>query len=302
MPRTIAETLVDATRRLAAASDAPRTDAEELLSRLLGVGRGELTLRRTATLEPGVARELDVWLARRERGEPVQYITGRAAVRHLDLAVSRAVLVPRPETEGLVEAVLQVLEAERARWATPRVLDLGTGSGAIALAVASEWPAARVTATDQSEQALAVARANALALGLDTRVRFARGEWLDAVDADERFEVVVSNPPYIADHEAGSLPRDVREWEPARALFGGADGLDALRAIIEEAPRHLVTRGLLALELGETRAYEVAAWFDGARDWSVARVLDDLAGRPRVLLARREAGPAIAPAQWGEER
>jgi release factor glutamine methyltransferase len=232
----------------------------------------------------------------------VQYITGRAAFRRLDLAVDRAVLVPRPETEGLVEAVLEAIAAEHTRWRAPRVLDLGTGSGAIALAIASEAPAAQVVATDASEAALAVARANAAALGLASRVRFLHGEWFEAVAPDERFEVIVSNPPYIAEREADALPADVREWEPAEALYAGEDGLAALRAIIDEAPRHLVTRGLLALELAEMRAEEVASWFDGAHDWSGARVLDDLAGRPRVLLASREPGPAIAPAQWGEER
>jgi release factor glutamine methyltransferase len=302
MSVTIAQALAAAIARLGATSATPRPDAEELLGRLLGLGRGELALARARALTDPETAALDAWLARRERGEPVQYITGRAAFRDLDLAVGPGVLVPRPETEGLVEAVLHVLADERARWPAPRVLDLGTGSGAIAIAIATEWPAARVTATDASEKALALARANAVALALDTRVTFARGEWLEAVDADERFEVIVSNPPYVAEHEAESLPRDVRDWEPAEALYSGPSGLDALRTIIEDAPRHLVARGLLALELAEARAEEVAAWFDGARDWSDARLLDDLSGRPRVLLARREAGPAIAPAQWPEER
>ena len=298
MDRTIGDALNSARSRLSASSTA-ETDAEELLSRLLGIGRGELALRRERSLDPAQTETLEAWLARRERREPVQYITGRAAFRHLDLAVGPAVLVPRPETEGLVEAVLDVLAAERTRWAAPRVLDLGTGSGAIALAIASEFPAATVAATDASAAALAMARANAVALGLETRVRFGHGEWFDAVGADERFEVIVSNPPYVAEGEASALPPDVREWSRTSALFSGADGLADVRAIIEDAPRHLVARGVLALELSETRAEEVAAWFDGAHDWAEARVLDDLTGRPRVLLARREAGPAIAPGAMG---
>lgn len=302
MPATLAQALAAAITRLVATSSSPRPDAEELVSRLVGLGRGELALARARLLADDEARTLGAWLARREGGEPVQYITGRAAFRNLDLAVRAGVLVPRPETEGLVDAVLDVLARERTRWPEPRVLDLGTGSGAIALALASEWPAARLTATDASETALEVARANAAALGLAPRVRLAQGEWFDAVDADERFEVIVSNPPYIAEHEAASLPREVRAWEPAQALYSGPSGLEALRAIIEDAPRHLVARGVLALELAEMRADEVAAWFDGAHDWSDPRVLEDLAGRPRVLLVRREAGPAIAPAQWSEER
>ena len=182
------------------------------------------------------------------------------------------------------------------------MLDLGTGSGAIALSVAAEWPSATVTATDLSDAALAVAQANAAACGLAERVQFLRGDWFEPLPADERFEVIVSNPPYIAEGERDALQAQVREFEPERALFAGATGLEALREIVEQAPRHLVAEGLLALELAEMRAREVAGWLEGARDWQGVTLLDDLAGRPRVLLARRQSGPAIAPAQWNEER
>jgi len=276
MDSTLDRALKSATSRLTGISASPVAEAEELLGRLLG-------------------------LARRARGEPVQYITGRAAFRGLDLMVGPQVLIPRPETEGLVEAVLAVLRDELPRWRAPRVLDLGTGSGAIALAIAAEWPAAHVTATDASETALEVARANAEACGLAGRVRLLPGDWFDAVPADERFEVVVSNPPYIAESERDTIEAQVREFEPAEALFSGASGLEALRQIVEEAPRHLVAEGLLALELAEMRARAVAAWLEGAHDWRQVLLRDDLAGRPRVLLARREQGPAIAPAQWSEE-
>jgi len=147
----------------------------------------------------------------------VQYITGRAAFRDLDLAVDRRVLIPRPETEGLVEAVLEALRAETQRWPSPRVVDLGCGSGAIALAIASEYPAAVVTATDWSSDALELARENANSLGLAPRINFRHGDWFDAVDADERFEVVVANPPYIATGEWDALPNDVRAFEPHHA-------------------------------------------------------------------------------------
>ena len=280
----------------------PESDAHELLSRWLGVGRTEVRLHQNRELGQIEQQQLQDWVRRRLAGEPVQYITGRAAFRHLDLAVDPRVLIPRPETEGLVESVLEVLQAERERWPLPRVLDMGTGSGAIALAIAQEWPLASVHASDASEDALALAQRNAATLGLGERVRFLHGDWYDAVGGDERFEVIVSNPPYIAEGEAGALPADVREWEPHAALFGGPDGLEDLREIIEDAPRHLVAGGVLALELAESRANEVAAWLDGAHDWASVQLLDDLSGRPRVLLARRESGPAIAPAQWGEER
>jgi len=259
-------------------------------------------LERLRAGEPAEWSRLDSWLRRRVAGEPVQYITGRAAFRDLDLEVTPAVLIPRSETEGLAEAVLEVLHGEASRWPKPRVLDLGTGSGAVALAIAHEWPAAIVVATDASEAALAVAGRNAEACGLAGRVEFRHGDWFDAIGGDDRFEVIVSNPPYIATGEADQLPSDVRDHEPPEALFSGESGLEALREIVEEAPRHLVAGGLLALELAEARAREVAAWLEGAHDWSGVDLRDDFAGRPRILLARRERGPAIAPAQWEEER
>jgi release factor glutamine methyltransferase len=299
MSPTIADGLARGIAALAALPS-PRSDAEELLSRMLGTGLAELRLAPTRALREVEWKQLEEWLARRAEGEPVQYITGRAAFRHLDLAVTPAVLIPRPETEGLVEAVLETLQSEAARWRRPRVVDLGTGSGAIALAVASEFPGAVVTATDASRAALEVAESNARDAGLADGVRFVHGEWFASLAPDERFEVVISNPPYIAEHEWSSLPVDVRR-EPRSALISGEDGLDATRQILDDAPRHLVAAGLLALELDEARAEEVEAWLDGAHEWESVELRDDLAGRPRVLLARRARGPAIAPLQWPEE-
>jgi len=301
MDATLDHALKSAASRLSAVTDSPRAEAEELLGRLLGLARAELYLQRARELSADEWQRLDRWLSRRARGEPVQYITGRAAFRGLDLAVDPAVLIPRPETEGLVEAVLAVLREELARWREPRVLDLGTGSGAIALAIAAEWPAAVVTATDASEEALIVARANAAACGLAERIRLLHGDWFQPVAPDERFEVIVSNPPYIAAGDRDALQIQVREYEPEQALFSGDNGLEALREIVDESPRYLVGGGLLALELAEMRAREVAAWLEGARDWQGVTLIDDLAGRPRTLLARRQSGPAIAPAQWVEE-
>jgi release factor glutamine methyltransferase len=278
-----------------------RSDAEELVSRLVGLTRSELHLQRARSLAPDDERRLEGWLRRRRAGEPVQYITGRAAFRGLDLTVDSSVLIPRPETEMLVESVLGILRSEAKSWPRPRVLDLGTGSGAIALALAVEWPAALVTATDASETALAVAGANAERLGIDERVRWRQGDWLEPIGADELFEVIVSNPPYIATGEWDELPDDVRRFEPQQALFSGGSGLEALREIVDESPRHLVGGGLLALELAEMRALEVAGWLDGASDWESSSLVDDLTGRPRILLARRARGPAIAPRQWPED-
>jgi len=282
---TVASTLRSSLRVLAS-SPTPRSDSEELLSRLLGTSRAQLHLLGSRALTRAESTGLAAWLARRAAHEPVQYITGRAAFRDLDLAVDPRVLIPRPETEGLVEAVLEVLRAEAPRRAAPGILDLGTGSGAIALALAAEWPAAVVTATDASPGALEAAQTNAAALELAGRVRFLAGHWFEAVGAQERFEVVVSNPPYIATGEWDELPEDVRAYEPRQALFSGASGLDDAREIVEQAPHHLVPGGLLALELAEKRVDEVAGWLRGAPDWQTVEVRDDLARRPRYLLAR----------------
>lgn len=300
MTHTVGHALHGAISRLTGAGF-PASDAEELLSRLLRVGRGELRRLAERPLEAAEARQLELQLERRVAGEPVQYITGRAAFRHLDLAVDRRVLVPRPETELLVEAVLEHLASLSWDRRPPRLLDLGTGSGCIALAVAQERPEAQVTATDASEDALALARENAAACGLTPRVRFAHGHWFDAVDPEARFDVIVSNPPYISFDEASALPADVRDWEPPTALFADDGGLADLREILDEAPRHLQAGGLLAMELAEMRAAQVAGWLDGARDWASYELRADLSGQPRMLLARREHGPAIAPAQWGED-
>jgi release factor glutamine methyltransferase len=289
---TIASALRAALDRLAALPS-PRSDAEELLSRLLGLARSQLHLQNARPLTEAEVSRFDAWLARRVMHEPVQYITGRAAFRGLDLAVGSGVLIPRPETEGLVEVVLGGLRASA--WPAPRVLDLGTGSGAIALAIAAEWPAAVVTATDAGAAALERARANAVALGLAARVRFASGRWFEAVGEGDRFEVVVSNPPYIAAGEWDALPEDVRGFEPPAALLAGPRGLDDLRAIVDGAPRHLVPGGLLALELAETRAGEVAGWLTGSPEWEGVEVRPDLAGRPRCLLARAVAAPGDHP-------
>ena len=283
--RTVASALRLAVVTLGS-SPTPRSDAEELLSRLLGVSRAELRLLGRRMLTRGESARLESWLVRRAAHEPVQYITGRAAFRDLDVGVGPGVLIPRPETEGLVEAVLGVLRAQGQAWPAPRVLDLGTGAGAIALALAAEWPAAIVTATDESAVALESARANAAALGLGGRVRLLAGRWFDAVGPAERFEIVVSNPPYIATGERDALPEDVRSFEPPQALFSGESGLDATRELVDRAPPHLAEGGLLALELAEERAHEVAGWLEGAPAWRSVEVRDDLARRPRYLLAR----------------
>lgn len=220
-----------------------RADAELLLAAALGKTRSWLYAHAEDALEPAAKQGFEALLSRRLRGEPVAYLLGRREFWSLELEVSADTLVPRPETELLVELALERLPAA----AKARVLDLGTGSGAIALAIARERPLAEVTAVDASAAALAIARRNGTRLGLD-RVRFLRSDWFSAV-ADESFELLVSNPPYLAEddphlHE-GDLPH-----EPRSALSSGADGLDALRAICAGAPARLAPGGWLLFEHG----------------------------------------------------
>jgi release factor glutamine methyltransferase len=206
---------------------------------------------------------------RRLRREPVAYILGRRGFRRIELAVDRRVLVPRPETELLVEIALEL---------EPRtLLDLGTGSGAIALAIADELPGCEVTATDTSAAALEVARANAERLGLIDRVRFLAG----SLPAGEIFELTLANLPYVAETEWGSLRPEVTEWEPTQALLAGSDGLDAIREAIP-----LVPAGTLALEVGAGQAAAVGGLLREAR-FSAIQVRRDLAGIERVVLGVR---------------
>ncbi|HSJ25881.1 MAG TPA: peptide chain release factor N(5)-glutamine methyltransferase [Longimicrobiales bacterium] len=263
----------------------PRLEAELLLAGVLGMRRLDLYLQHDRPLSPD---ELDRYrgaVRRRLKHEPLQYVLGTAAFRHLELAVDRRVLIPRPETEVLVGLVLDWAVA---RPRPKRALDIGTGSGAIALSLAAEGGFDDIVATDISADALSVASVNAGRSGLDGQVEFRRGSLFDAV-AGERFTVVVSNPPYIADADRDTLAPEVRDHEPALALFGGATGLDLVRALIEAAPAHLETGGLLALELGLDQGAAVLALLESTGAFSGARIVADLTGRPRFALAERVA-------------
>jgi release factor glutamine methyltransferase len=242
--------------------------------------------------EPATQRgvvHLDALVARRLEGEPLQYVLGAWSFRTIELMVDRRVLIPRPETEGVVEVALAELDRRRADrpGATLLVADLGTGSGAIALAVAAERERVEVWATDRSADALAVASANLAGLGrAATRVRLCEGSWFGALP-DElagRLDVVVSNPPYVADHEA--LPTEVADWEPGEALFSGPTGLEAIERILAEAPTWLARPGALVVELAPHQA-EAASAAARAAGFTDVEVVDDLAGRPRTLVARQ---------------
>lgn len=218
---------------------------------------------------------------RRRAGEPIQYITGEAEFYGLSFTVNRAVLIPRPETEHLVEKVIELARGLERQ----RIADVGTGSGAIAVALASRLPDARIHATDQSAAALKVARANAARNGVAERVRFHEGDLLAPV-AGQRFDVIVSNPPYVADADRDSLAVEVRDYEPEQALFAGADGLAIYRRLIPAALDALIREGYLVLEIGFGQELMVGALLAASRFTQVEFVLD-LQGIPRVALARR---------------
>ncbi|MEB1529193.1 peptide chain release factor N(5)-glutamine methyltransferase [Xanthomonas sp. WHRI 7945] len=266
----------------AACTQIERADAEALLIHALQRDRAWLFAHARDPLPASGVQGFGELLERRAQGEPVAYLTGRRGFWTLDLAVGPATLIPRADTERLVELALERVDAAPGR----RIADLGTGSGAIALALASERPQAQVLATDLSEAALAVAQANARAHRLDN-VAFAHGAWLAPL-AGQRFDLIASNPPYIAAGDPHLAQGDLR-YEPASALASGADGLDDIRQIVAAAPAHLLPGGWLLLEHGWDQGEAVRALLTGAGFDAVA-THQDLEARDRVSLGRRPAG------------
>lgn len=256
-----------------------RRDAQLLLLRVVGKDLAWLLAHPEVELTSEQAQRYDEWLTRRARHEPVQYILGETEFYGLRLKVTRDVLIPRPETEHVVEAALSRAPQD----AAARICDVGTGSGAIAVALAHKRPQAQVTAVDVSRAALAVARENAEGHGVAARMRFIESDLLAAVRG-ERFDVVVSNPPYVANGEA--LERQVRAYEPRAALFAGETGLEAIQRLIPEAWEALVPGGWLVMEMGQGQRDAVA---DLLGDWDEVSFAADLQGIARVAIARRRA-------------
>jgi release factor glutamine methyltransferase len=263
-----------------ARGDAHR-DSEGLLMHVLGRDRAYLYSRPELELSCTELNQYHELLERRSSGEPLQYITGRQEFWGLNLLVTPDVLIPRPETEHAVEAAVELMRGIQ----SPRIVDVGTGSGCIALALASELAQAKIEAVDISADALAVAEENAQRLGVADRIAFSRGDLLDGFLAEgPTFDMVVSNPPYVGETEADKLQAEVRDHEPHCALFGGVEGLDIYRRLVPQAQRVLKNGGWLVMEIGFSQEKSVRELL---RDWSEVRSVPDLQGIPRVVIARR---------------
>jgi release factor glutamine methyltransferase len=280
------QTLLDeAAGRLAGAGiENAEQEARWLVQRASGLEGAELI---AGLEEPANLRDATFFydmLERRLRGEPLQYVLGRWGFRVLDLYIDDRVLIPRPETEALTQMALEECRRLEARLA----VDLGTGSGAIAMALVVEWTGIEVWATDVSPDALAVARANVAGIGgMGAAVRLAEGSWYEALPAElaGAVDVIVSNPPYVAEFEVEDLPDEVRAWEPLEALVSGPTGLEAIERIVAEAPLWLAQPGSLVVEIAPHQAAEAEAMARAA-GFGSASVWPDLTGRDRILLAR----------------
>lgn len=284
--QTVAEAIRAATDLLGSRTDSARLDAELLMAEALGVRRSDLFLRHMRDPAPAGFAEL---VARRAAHEPVAYIRGYQEFFGLPFMVSPAVLIPRGDSETLVEAALA------AHPAAARVLDCGTGSGALLLAVLHELPQASGIGIDRSEPALAVAAANATRLGLGERAQMIRADWLEpgwTTAVGGPFDLVLANPPYV--ETDAPLDPTVRDHEPAGALFAGAEGLDDYRVLVPQLPGLLADQGVALVEIGHTQAEAVTAI--GAEAGLSAQLHRDLAGRPRVLEFKKALGKAAVSA------
>jgi release factor glutamine methyltransferase len=270
--------------------------AELLLMHALVCDRTWLYTHPETEVEASVARKYFALIARRIAGEPTQYLTGKQEFWGLEFEVTPAVLIPRPETEHIVEVALERLGARGIkvdmRTGEPsrplRIADVGTGSGCLAVALAHELPHAEIFATDISAAALEVARRNAVRRGVSSRLHFFEGDLLGPLSSlSGTLDLIVSNPPYVAQDEAGTLAREVREHEPHAALFGGPSGIEVYARLIEEAGALLRSTGVLVLELGYNGAQDVRGILVAQRNWVNVNVTNDLAGIPRVLAAER---------------
>lgn len=259
--------------------------AELLLMHALGRDRAWVYAHPEAVLDNEVAQRFSMLVKERAAGVPTQYLTGKQEFWGLEFEVTPAVLIPRPETEHVMEVVLERLGEQR-RQGNLRIADIGTGSGCIAVALARELPNGEILATDVSNAALEVARRNAEQHGVSGRIHFAKYDLLGAAGEARRFDLIVSNPPYVARNEEAQLQREVREHEPEQALYGGPTGVEIYSRLVDEAASCLESGGLLAVEIGYGASERAQQLLDRAR-WENIHVANDLAGIPRVISAER---------------
>jgi release factor glutamine methyltransferase len=276
-------------RSLLGSTNLPRNEAHILLAHVLDkhykLARSTIISRDEMELNAPALEEWQSLESRRLQGEPVAYLIGKKGFHNIELQVAPGVLIPRPETELLVDIALQEIKRIKQTTTKPKILDLGTGSGAIALAIAHEVAHAQIIATDQSDKALSVARLNAKSLGLQARVEFIQSNWYRAVKEGDIFDIIVSNPPYIANQDSHLFQGDLR-FEPIDALTDHASGLSCLEEIIQFAPNYLNTNGLIAVEHGYDQSNAVVALMNRARLRDIQTHMD-LSGHYRVVSARK---------------
>jgi len=283
---TVLEVIQKSARFLAKKGvESPRLQTELLLAHVLKIPRMKLYLGFERQLTPAEMDRIRELVRRRGQREPLQHIVGATSFCGLEIAVNRHALVPRPETELLAEAGWQFLSTINSQPST--ALDFGTGSGCIAIALAAKCPSAQVVALDASADALAVAQQNAVRNGVAERIQFAPGDGFAALPADSRFDLIVSNPPYIPTAEIESLQPEVRDYDPRAALDGGPDGLNFHRRLALQASEFLKANGKLMVELGDGQAEATRKFFE-AQKWIVEAVKQDYSQRLRILVARRD--------------
>jgi release factor glutamine methyltransferase len=282
---TIAEMLKRASEYLRAASvSSDVLDAQTLLAKALGRDRTYIIINYNQQLSDDLAANYQRLIERRASGEPLQYITGHQEFFGLEFEVTPDVLIPRPETEIIIEETIRL--AHQTGLTEPVIVDVGTGSGCIAITLARELNRSRVIATDVSTAALQVARRNAIRHNLDNRIDFVAANLLDAFTEDAFIDFIISNPPYVSERELPSLQREVRDWEPHIALTDFGDGLSFYHHLLNDSPLRIKSGGYLICEMGYTQSEMVSSLVDPAV-WGETRLLDDLQGIPRTLVLQR---------------